>query len=87
MNQTEFMDLLRYYFRRVSEAELQEILSDYESHFKEGKARGLSEEAPPERSPARRDASPAPPLAKPRPRGSGPARTCPARSARRPASS
>ena len=34
------MDLLRYYFRRVSEAELQEILSDYESHFKEGKARG-----------------------------------------------
>ena len=44
MNQTEFMDLLRYYFRRVSEAELQEILSDYESHFKEGKARGLSEE-------------------------------------------
>ena len=44
MNQTEFMDLLRYYFRRISEAELQDILSDYESHFKEGKARGLTEE-------------------------------------------
>ena len=44
MNQTEFMDLLRYYFRRISKAELQDILSDYESHFKEGKARGLTEE-------------------------------------------
>ena len=44
MNRTEFMDLLRYYFRRVSEAELAEILSDYEAHFEEGKKAGLSEE-------------------------------------------
>lgn len=44
MNRTEFMDLLRYYFRRVSDAELQEILSDYEAHFEEGKKAGLTEE-------------------------------------------
>lgn len=44
MNKTEFMDLLRYYFRKISEADLAEILSDYEAHFAEGKERGLSEE-------------------------------------------
>lgn len=44
MNRTEFMDLLRYYFRRVSPSELAEILSDYEAHFEEGKKAGLSEE-------------------------------------------
>lgn len=44
MNQTEFMDLLRYYFRRVTPDELAEILSDYEAHFEEGKKAGLSEE-------------------------------------------
>lgn len=44
MNKTEFMDLLRYYFRKISDADLAEILSDYEAHFAEGKERGLSEE-------------------------------------------
>lgn len=44
MNRTEFMDLLRYYFRRVDEADLAEILSDYEAHFEEGRKAGLSEE-------------------------------------------
>lgn len=44
MNKTEFMDLLRYYFRHISEADLAEILQDYEAHFREGKERGLSEE-------------------------------------------
>lgn len=44
MNRTEFMDLLRYYFRKVDEAELAEILSDYDAHFEEGLASGLSEE-------------------------------------------
>lgn len=45
MNKTEFMDLLRYYFRNISKADLEEILADYETHFEEGRQRGLSEEA------------------------------------------
>ena len=44
MNETEFLDLLRYYFRNAKTDEVNEILSDYESHFEEGKKRGLSEE-------------------------------------------
>lgn len=44
MNETEFLDLLRYYFRNAKTEEVNEILSDYESHFEEGKKRGLSEE-------------------------------------------
>lgn len=44
MNKTEFLDLLRYYFRNADKREVEEILSDYESHFEEGKKRGLSEE-------------------------------------------
>ena len=44
MNETEFLDLLRYYFRNAKTEEVNEILSDYESHFDEGKKRGLSEE-------------------------------------------
>lgn len=38
------MDLLRYYFRKVDPTELEEILSDYEAHFAEGKKAGLTEE-------------------------------------------
>lgn len=45
MNQSEFMDLLRYYFRKADEASVREILADYESHFAEGKQAGLTEEA------------------------------------------
>lgn len=44
MNETEFLDLLRYYFRNGKPEEMKEILSDYESHFEEGKKRGLTEE-------------------------------------------
>ncbi len=44
MNETEFLDLLRYYFRNAKAEEVEEILADYESHFEEGKKRGLSEE-------------------------------------------
>lgn len=36
MNETEFLDLLRYYFRNAKTEEVNEILSDYESHFEEG---------------------------------------------------
>ncbi len=45
MNKTEFLDLLRYYFRNTKTEDVNEILSDYEAHFEEGKKRGLTEEA------------------------------------------
>lgn len=45
MNKTEFLDLLRYYFRNAKKSEVKEILADYEAHFEEGKKRGLTEEA------------------------------------------
>ena len=45
MNKTEFLDLLRYYFRNAKKSEVEEILADYEAHFEEGKKRGLIEEA------------------------------------------
>ena len=45
MNKTEFLDLLRYYFRNAKKSEVEEILADYEAHFVEGKKRGLTEEA------------------------------------------
>ena len=44
MNKTEFLDLLRYYFRNAKKSEEEEILADYEAHFEEGKKRGLTEE-------------------------------------------
>lgn len=44
MNKTEFLDLLRYYFRNAKKSEVEEILADYEAHFEEGKKRGLTEE-------------------------------------------
>lgn len=44
MTREEFMDLLRYYFRKADPKEVEEILADYEAHFEEGKAAGLSEE-------------------------------------------
>lgn len=45
MNKTEFLDLLRYYFRNAKKSEVEEILADYEAHFEEGKKRGLAEES------------------------------------------
>ena len=44
MTREEFIDLLRYYFRNINQTQVNEILADYESHFEEGKAAGLSEE-------------------------------------------
>ncbi len=44
MTETEYLDLLRYYFRRVDDKRVEEILADYEAHFAEGAQRGLSEE-------------------------------------------
>ncbi len=44
MTKTEYLDLLRYYFRQVDDKRLEEILADYEAHFEEGARRGLSEE-------------------------------------------
>ena len=43
MTKTEFLDLLRYYFRYADAAALEEILADYEAHFAEGAERGLTE--------------------------------------------
>ena len=45
MNKTEFLDLLRYYFRNAKKSEVEEILADYEAHFEEGKKRGHREGA------------------------------------------
>ena len=35
MNEREFLDLLRYYFRKVKPEDVEEILSDYKAHFTE----------------------------------------------------
>lgn len=45
MRESEFLDLLRYYFRNAKPSEVKEILADYEAHFEEGKKEGLTEEA------------------------------------------
>ena len=45
MNKTEFLDLLRYYFRNAKTEDVNEIIADYDAHFEEGKKRGLTEEA------------------------------------------
>ena len=44
MRESEFLDLLRYYFRNAKPSEVKEILADYEAHFEEGKKEGLTEE-------------------------------------------
>ena len=38
-----FLDLLRYYFRKVKPEDVEEILSDYKAHFTEARERGLSD--------------------------------------------
>lgn len=43
MNEREFLDLLRYYFRKVKPEDVEEILSDYKAHFTEARERGLSD--------------------------------------------
>ena len=40
----QYLDLLRYYFRKAKSEDLQEILSDYEEHFLSGCEQGLSDE-------------------------------------------
>lgn len=44
MNESEFLDLLRYYFRKADKNILNDILSDYEEHFAEGRKAGIPEE-------------------------------------------
>ena len=44
MNEKEFLDLLRYYFRNTKADEVEEILADYAAHFAEARERGLSDE-------------------------------------------
>lgn len=44
MRESEFLDLIRYYFRNAKPSEVKEILADYEAHFEEGKKEGLTEE-------------------------------------------
>ncbi len=44
MNEKEFLDLLRYYFRKANPEDVAEILADYEAHFAEARERGLSDE-------------------------------------------
>ena len=40
----QYLDLLRYYFRKAKSEDLQEILSDHEEHFLSGCEQGLSDE-------------------------------------------
>ncbi len=44
MNEREFLDLLRYYFRSVKSEDVEEILTDYKAHFAEARERGLTDE-------------------------------------------
>ena len=44
MKKTEFMDLLRYYFRHSDKKDLREILSDCETRFHQGARKGMSED-------------------------------------------
>lgn len=44
MRKTEFMDLLKYYFRRSDKADLKGILEDCEEQFRLGAKQGLTEE-------------------------------------------
>ena len=37
----QYLDLLRYYFRKAKSEDLQEILSDHEEHFLSGCEQGL----------------------------------------------
>lgn len=54
MNETEFLDLLRYYFRNAKTEEVEEILADYESHFEEGKREAFRRKKSPESLAVRR---------------------------------
>lgn len=44
MTQDEYMELLRYYFRRVPDEEKQEILADYEDYFWDGRRDGKTDD-------------------------------------------
>ena len=44
MRKTEFMDLLKYYFRRSDKTDLKGILEDCEEQFRLGAKKGLTEE-------------------------------------------
>jgi uncharacterized membrane protein len=44
MTKEEFLDLLRYYFRHADKSQVEDILADYNAHFEEGIAQGMTEE-------------------------------------------
>lgn len=43
MTKKEYLDLLQYYFIHAKKEDVNEILTDYEEHFRAGKEEGLSE--------------------------------------------
>lgn len=44
MTKEQYLDLLRYYFRQAKAEDLQEIISDYEEHFRSGYEQNLTDE-------------------------------------------
>ncbi|WP_298704352.1 DUF1700 domain-containing protein [uncultured Veillonella sp.] len=44
MNKEQYLDLLRYYFRQAKAEDVNEILSDYEEHFRSGYEQNLRDE-------------------------------------------
>lgn len=54
MRESEFLDLLRYYFRNAKPSEVKEILADYEAHFEEGKRKDLLRRKSPRSSAVRK---------------------------------
>ncbi|MDY3973496.1 MAG: DUF1700 domain-containing protein [Veillonella caviae] len=44
MNKEQYLDLLRYYFRQAKTEDVNEILSDYEEHFRSGYEQNLTDE-------------------------------------------
>lgn len=44
MTKEQYLDLLRYYFRQAKAEDMQEIISDYEEHFRSGYDQNLTDE-------------------------------------------
>lgn len=44
MTKEQYLDLLRYYFRQAKAEDMQEIISDYEEHFRSGYEQNLTDE-------------------------------------------
>lgn len=43
MNKNQFLDVLKYYLKDFNKADMEDILYDYEEHFRVGKEKGKSE--------------------------------------------